>query len=70
LKKADYVLTLKGNQGSLHDDVDEFVSEQKANGFKNSQISQFETVGGDHGRIETRKTTVIHDVDWPQNRHG
>jgi predicted transposase YbfD/YdcC len=68
-KKADYVLALKGNQGSLRDDVDEFVSEQKANGFKDCQISQFETVDGDHGRIETRKTTVIHDVDWLQKRH-
>ena len=68
-KKADYVLALKGNQGSLRDDVDEFVSEQKTNGFKDCQISQFEAVDGDHGRIETRKTTVIHDVDWLQKRH-
>ena len=28
-KKADYVLALKGNQGSLHDDVTLFVAEQK-----------------------------------------
>ena len=31
-KKADYVLALKGNQGTLHDDVKVFVDEQKANG--------------------------------------
>src|SRR6202035_2962280 len=24
---------------------------------------------GDHGRIETRNYTVIHDVDWLQARH-
>ena len=24
---------------------------------------------GDHGRIETRTTTVIHDVAWLQERH-
>ncbi len=32
-KKADYVLALKGNQGSLREDVELFAAEQKANGF-------------------------------------
>jgi predicted transposase YbfD/YdcC len=68
-KKADYVLALKGNQGSLREDVELFANEQKANGFANTKISQDTTVDGDHGRIETRKTTVIHDVDWLQQRH-
>jgi predicted transposase YbfD/YdcC len=68
-KKADYVLALKGNQGSLREDVELFAAEQKANGFKDTTISQDETVDGDHGRIETRATTVIHDVAWLQERH-
>jgi predicted transposase YbfD/YdcC len=68
-KKADYVLALKGNQGSLLEDVEVFVAEQKAKGFEDTKISQAETVDGDHGRIETRTTTVIHDVDWLQERH-
>lgn len=67
--KADYMLALKGNQGSLREDVEVFVAEQTANGFQNTTISQDETVDGDHGRIETRKTTVIHDVAWLQERH-
>jgi predicted transposase YbfD/YdcC len=69
-KKADYVLALKGNQGSLREDVELFVAEQKANGFKDTTISRDETVDGDHGRIETRTTTVIHDVAWLQERHN
>jgi predicted transposase YbfD/YdcC len=69
-KKADYVLALKGNQGTLRDDVELFASEQKARGFADSKISQGKTVDGDHGRIKTRKTTVIHDVDWLQERHN
>ncbi len=69
-KKADYVLSLKGNQGSLREDVELFVAEQKVAGFKDTEISQDETVDGDHGRIETRKTTVIHDVEWLQERHN
>ncbi len=68
-KKADYLLALKGNQGSLRHDVELFAAEQKACGFADSTISQDTTVDGDHGRIETRTTTVIHDVEWLQKRH-
>lgn len=68
-KKADYVLALKGNQGTLRDDVEVFVAEQKANDFKDTTISRHQTVDADHGRIETRTTTVIHDVAWLQHRH-
>jgi predicted transposase YbfD/YdcC len=68
-KKADYVLALKGNQGSLREDVELFAAEQRAAGFKDTTISRHETVDGDHGRIETRTTTVIHDVAWLQERH-
>ena len=68
-KRADYVLALKGNQGSLREDVEIFVTEQKANGFADTTISRDETVDGDHGRIETRTTTVIHDVAWLRQRH-
>src|SRR3954451_11121661 len=68
-KRADYVLALKGNQGALPADVELFVAEQKSNGFKHATSSRDETVDGDHGRIETRTTTVIHDVSWLQERH-
>ena len=69
-QKADYVLALKGNQGSLREDVEVFAAEQKTRDFADSRISQDTTIEGDHGRIETRTTTVIHDVDWLQERHG
>jgi predicted transposase YbfD/YdcC len=69
-KKADYILALKGNQGTLRADVELFVTEQKARGFKDTTITRAETVDGDHGRIETRTTTVIHDVGWLQAIHA
>lgn len=50
-KKADYVLALKGNQGSLREDVELFVTEQTTRGFADTEISQNTTVDGDHGRI-------------------
>jgi predicted transposase YbfD/YdcC len=68
-KKADYVLALKGNQGSLREDVEILVAEQKAKGFADTKISQDTTTDGDHDRIETRTTTVIHDVEWLRERH-
>jgi len=68
-QKADYVLALKGNQGTLREDVEVFAAEQKANGFKNTKVSRHETVDGDHGRIESRTYTAIHDVAWLQERH-
>ena len=68
-KKADYIIALKGNQGTLHDDVKVFVAEQKANDFRDTVISQYKTVDADHGRIETRTYTAIHDVEWLQERH-
>lgn len=68
-KKADYVLALKGNQGSLREDVELFATEQKANGFKDTKVSRHQTVEGDHGRIETRTYTAFHDIDWLKERH-
>jgi predicted transposase YbfD/YdcC len=62
--RADYVLGLKGNQGSLRDDAELFANEQKVRNFKDTAISQARTVDGDHGRIETRRTTVFHDIAW------
>ena len=68
-KKADYVLALKGNQGTLREDVELFAAEQKAKDFKDATVTRDTTVDGDHGRIETRAVTVIHDVAWLRQRH-
>ena len=68
-KKADYILALKGNQGTLREDVEIFANEQKAKGFSDTTTSAHKTVDGDHGRIETRRATVVHDVAWLQERH-
>ena len=67
-KKADYVLALKGNQGSLREDVETVRGRAESRGFKDTESAD-QTVDGDHGRIETRTTTVIHDVAWLQERH-
>lgn len=68
-KEADYVLALKGNQGTLRDDVEEFFIEQKANKYADCKPSRHETLEKSHGRIETRTVTVISDIDWLVERH-
>jgi len=68
-KKADYILALKGNQGSLREDVETFANEQKTRDFVDSRTTTHQTVDADHGRVETRKYTAIHDVEWLRARH-
>lgn len=69
-KKADYVFGLKGNQGSLREDVELFITEQKTRNCADTTISRAQTIDADNGgRIETRTITVIHDIDWLQERH-
>ena len=53
----------------MREDVELFAAEQKAKGFADTTVSRDTTIDGDHGRIETRTTTVIHDVGWLQERH-
>ncbi|MCF8713166.1 ISAs1 family transposase, partial [Corynebacterium parakroppenstedtii] len=64
-KEADYLISLKGNQGTLNDDV-RLAFEQKT---KSISYSSFEDVDKGHGRIETRCCTVTNDIDWLKERH-
>lgn len=60
---GDYVFSLKGNQGNLHDDVKRF--------FTSSLSPAVAAVSyeGDHGRIETRTLRATADIAWLQERH-
>jgi predicted transposase YbfD/YdcC len=64
---GEYALALKGNQGTLHDDVILFFDDPASNTTHTKPI-----VDADHGRIETRVATVSTDValllkdhQWP-----
>jgi len=48
-QKADYMLSLKGNQGALHRDVQLFFESEK-----NCPEIGYESHDGEHGRYETR----------------
>jgi predicted transposase YbfD/YdcC len=61
---GDYALALKGNQGTLHDDVVTYFNDPAS---KTSTAKP--AVEGDHGRIETRTATVSTDIEWLQDNH-
>ena len=68
-KKADYVLALKGNQGTLRDDVELFAAEQKANGFKDTKVSRHRDGRWRPWPHRDQDLHRIHDVAWLQERH-
>jgi predicted transposase YbfD/YdcC len=63
-QNGDYALALKGNQGTLHDDVRRFLDDPEA-----EKSTAAPTVDGDHGRIETRVASVSTAIDWLQEDH-
>lgn len=63
-KGADYVLALKGNQGTLNEDVQLFLESEVAKGSSTVIEDQCEEVDAGHGRIETRKCVVSSQIDW------
>lgn len=58
---ADYVLALKGNQGTLHQDVQELFTAAHTPVLRALIADQQHTVDGGHGRIEVRRHWTITD---------
>jgi len=56
---ADYLLAVKDNQPTLHDDIKRYFDDAPV-----EEVETFQTVEADHGRIETRRHVVSHSVDW------
>ncbi len=61
-REGDYILALKGNHSTLHDDVVEYFTDNINQ--SGSDIKMSEDVDCDHGRIEVRKCYVTEEVDW------
>jgi predicted transposase YbfD/YdcC len=63
-KGGDYVLSLKGNQTQLHEDIRAFFTDAQAHAFQGIAHTTAETVDGDHGRIEVRRAWATDDLAW------
>lgn len=61
---ADYVLALKDNHPTLHEDVQLWLDSEIARG----RLALEETVEKDHGRIEVRRYALSTDLDWLEQK--
>lgn len=68
-QKADYCISLKGNQGTLHQAIVDYFYWAERRGFREIEHSYCETVEKDHGRIETRRCWATEDVDWLKQKN-
>jgi predicted transposase YbfD/YdcC len=63
-QRADYILALKDNQGTLCEDVRTLLDDS---GLLIQDRAQ--TVEADQGRIETREAHLVTDLTWLQQQH-
>jgi predicted transposase YbfD/YdcC len=63
-QQGDYALALKGNQGTLYDDVILLLDDPELKSSTSAPL-----VEADHGRIETRTATVSTEIDWLMKQH-
>lgn len=65
---ADYIMGLKGNQGTAHKEVELFFTDARASDFRDVEHTRDETVdGSEHGRLEVRRVVVTQKLDWFQD---
>jgi predicted transposase YbfD/YdcC len=62
-KGAHYVISLKGNQETLHAEVERLFNEAREEGFETVPHAYTETLEKDHGRIERRRYWITDRVD-------
>ncbi len=63
-QEGNYVIGLKGNQQSLHDEVVNFFNQACEVEFEGVQHTVHRSIDGGHGRIEEREVYVSGDIDW------
>jgi predicted transposase YbfD/YdcC len=58
---ADYALALKGNHGTLHQDVRLMHQEAERSAFRHLRHQRVQQIEKDHGRLETRTYWLVND---------
>jgi predicted transposase YbfD/YdcC len=69
-KEADYVIALKGNQGTLHKEIKEYWDWAAHLNFKDIAYDTCVTWEKDHGRIEERRCWVTPDIAWLEEKEA
>jgi len=65
---GDYLLAIKGNQPSLHEEITGFFKEAMKNDFNGIEHSFYEEKNKAHGRIEHRKYWAVGNIEWMENK--
>lgn len=65
---ADYLLTVKDNQKTLHEDIELFFEDAIEQGDEQLLHAVMEPDNG-HGRLDERRVWASGDVDWLRRRH-
>jgi len=61
---GDYLLAVKDNHKTLHEDVRLYMDEAIAAGWEGMEHDAHRTTEADHGRLEKRRCWVTHEVGW------
>ena len=70
---GEYLLALKGNQGTLRSDVEAFFQDALSSNWEHLDFERCESVEKGHGRIDTRTVYLVKDMadcidseQWPE----
>ncbi len=64
-QKADYVLSLRDNHPTFHQEVLDYFESEK----NSPEVFEHQSTEGDHGRIEVRRVLTTTDVSWFTDKH-
>ena len=65
---GDYLLSLKGNQSTMHDEVAWWLDHAIAGHLRHATLDSHESVTKGHGRLETRQIWCTEQVQWFADR--
>ncbi|WWV72325.1 Transposase DDE domain protein [Sporomusa ovata DSM 2662] len=63
-KKADYLIGLKGNQGTMHREFLDYAQAVIQDPLEKDQYEIYRTIEKGHGRIEERRYYLFRNLDW------
>ena len=65
---GDYMIALKGNQGTLHAEAVNFFTQAREVGYEDADCKTSSSCEKGHGRIEERAVAVTNQLDWLECR--
>jgi len=63
-QRGDYLLQLKSNHPTMHEEVSMFLDDAISRGFDGVRYAYAESTDADHGRVEKRRCWSTWDVEW------